>query len=119
MARSTEITEKILHVFPEEDWLPRETPSLELKSQQGHRIRRKIIIPLAIQSSDDNTIVKFLKTAKVLIKKINIQYIDDRMRDSIARIFITLTEKILTRKISFQRLLLPEPMFTTSGKAFS
>jgi hypothetical protein len=51
------------------------------------------IIPLAIQSTDDDTPVKLLKKAEVLTKKINIQFIADRMRDNIAQIYLMLAEK--------------------------
>lgn len=51
------------------------------------------IIPLAIQDTDGNTMVKLLRKAEILTKKINIQYIADRMRDTIAQIYIILAEK--------------------------
>jgi hypothetical protein len=56
------------------------------------------IIPLAIQSTDDETPAKLLKKAEVLTKKINIQYIADRMRDNIAQIYVMLAEKNNDRK---------------------
>jgi hypothetical protein len=56
------------------------------------------IIPLAIQSTDDDTPAKLLKKAEVLTKKINIQYIADRMRDNIAQIYLMLAEKTGDRK---------------------
>ena len=56
------------------------------------------IIPLAIQSTDDDTPVKLLRKAEGLTKKINIQYIADRMRDNIARIYLMLAEKKADRK---------------------
>jgi hypothetical protein len=51
------------------------------------------IIPLAIQSSEGDTPAKLLRKAELLTKKINIQYIADRMRDNIAQIYIMLAEK--------------------------
>jgi hypothetical protein len=56
------------------------------------------IIPLAIQSTEDDTPVKLLKKAETLTKKINIQFIADRMRDNIARIYLMLAEKTGDRK---------------------
>ena len=51
------------------------------------------IIPLAIQSTDGDTPAKLLRKAELLTKKINIQYIADRMRDNIAQIYLMLAEK--------------------------
>jgi tetratricopeptide (TPR) repeat protein len=51
------------------------------------------IIPFAIQSTDSDTPIKLLRKAELLTKKINIQYIADRMRDTIAQIYIMLAEK--------------------------
>jgi hypothetical protein len=51
------------------------------------------IIPLAIQSTEGDTPAKLLRKAELLTKKINIQYIADRMRDNIAQIYIMLAEK--------------------------
>jgi hypothetical protein len=56
------------------------------------------IIPLAIQSTDDNTPGKLLKKAELLTKKINIQFIADRMRDNIASIYIMLGDKNADRQ---------------------
>ncbi|MDD1682768.1 MAG: hypothetical protein LUO98_02930, partial [Methanoregula sp.] len=56
------------------------------------------IIPLAIQSSDDETPAKLLKKAEVLTGRINIQFIADRMRDNIAQIYLMLAEKKADRK---------------------
>jgi hypothetical protein len=56
------------------------------------------IIPLAIQSTDDDTPVKLLRKAETLTKKINIQFIADSMRDNIARIYLRLAEKNTDRK---------------------
>ena len=50
------------------------------------------IIPLAIQSTNGDTPSKLLKKAEVLTKKINIQFIADRMRDTIAQIYIMLAQ---------------------------
>ncbi|OPX61915.1 MULTISPECIES: hypothetical protein [unclassified Methanoregula] len=50
------------------------------------------IIPLAIQSTNGDTPSKLLKKAEVLTKKINIQFIADRMRDNIAQIYIMLAQ---------------------------
>ncbi len=51
------------------------------------------IIPLAIQSTADDTPARLLRKAEILTKRINIQYIADRMRDNIARIYFMLAEK--------------------------
>jgi len=51
------------------------------------------IIPLAIQNSDGDIPVQLLKKAEDLTKKINIQYIADRMRENIAQIYLVLAEK--------------------------
>jgi hypothetical protein len=56
------------------------------------------IIPLAIQTTDDDTPVKLLRKAEILTKKINIQFIADRMRDNIAQIYLMLAEKKADRK---------------------
>jgi hypothetical protein len=56
------------------------------------------IIPFAIQSTDDDTAEKLLMKAEELTTKINIQYIADRMRDTIARIYLKLAEKNADRK---------------------
>jgi hypothetical protein len=56
------------------------------------------IIPLAIQSTDDDTPVKLLRKAEILTKKINIQFIADRIRDNIAQIYLMLAEKKADRK---------------------
>jgi tetratricopeptide (TPR) repeat protein len=56
------------------------------------------IIPLAIQSTDGDTPAKLLRKAELLTKKINIQYIADRMRDTIAQIYIILAEKNADKK---------------------
>jgi hypothetical protein len=56
------------------------------------------IIPLAIQSADGDTPLRLLRKAEGLIKKINIQYIADRMRDTVARIYLMLAEKYADRK---------------------
>ncbi len=56
------------------------------------------IIPLAIQSTDNDTPIKLLKKAELLTKKINIQYIADRTRDNIARIYLMLADKNNDRK---------------------
>ena len=56
------------------------------------------IIPLAIQSADGDTPLILLRKAEGLIKKINIQYIADRMRDTVARIYLMLAEKYADRK---------------------
>jgi tetratricopeptide (TPR) repeat protein len=56
------------------------------------------IIPLAIQSTDGDTPVKLLRKAELLTKKINIQFIADRMRDNIAQIYLMLAEKTGDRK---------------------
>jgi hypothetical protein len=56
------------------------------------------IIPLAIQSTDNDTPIKLLKKAELLTKKINIQYIADRTRDNIARIYLMLADKSNDRK---------------------
>jgi hypothetical protein len=56
------------------------------------------IIPLAIQSTDGDTPLKLLREAEGLTKKINIQYIADRMRDTIARIYLMLAEKNADKK---------------------
>jgi hypothetical protein len=50
------------------------------------------IIPLAIQSPDGDIPSKLLRKAEILTKKINIQFIADRMRDNIAQIYIMLAE---------------------------
>ena len=49
--------------------------------------------PLAIQSTDGDTPAKLLRKAELLTKKINIQYIADRMRDNIAQIYLMLAQK--------------------------
>jgi tetratricopeptide (TPR) repeat protein len=51
------------------------------------------IIPLAMQNTEENIPVKLLRKAELLTKKINIQYIADRMRDTIAQIYIMLAGK--------------------------
>jgi hypothetical protein len=51
------------------------------------------IIPLAIQSTGGDTPAKLLRKAELLTKRINIQYIADRMRDNIAQIYIMLAQK--------------------------
>jgi len=51
------------------------------------------IIPLAIQSTDGDMPAKLLRKSETLTKKINIQYIADRMRDNIAQIYLMLAEK--------------------------
>ena len=51
------------------------------------------IIPLAIQSTEGDIPSKLLRKAEILTKKINIQYIADRMRDNIAQIYLMLAEK--------------------------
>lgn len=56
------------------------------------------IIPLAIQSTDAEIPVKLLRKAELLTKKINIQYIADRMRDNIAQIYLMLAQKNNERK---------------------
>ena len=56
------------------------------------------IIPLAIQSTDEDTAEKLLMMAEGLTKRINIQFIADRMRDAIIRIYIILAEKNADRK---------------------
>ena len=56
------------------------------------------IIPLAIQSSDNDTPVNLLRKAEILTKKINIQFIADKMRDNIAQIYIMLSEQNADRK---------------------
>jgi hypothetical protein len=56
------------------------------------------IIPLAIQSTDGDTPAKLLRKAEILTKKINIQFIADRMRDNIAQIYIVLAEKNADKK---------------------
>jgi hypothetical protein len=56
------------------------------------------VIPLAIQCSDDDTAENLLLKAEDLTKKINIQYIADRMRDTLARIYLMLAEKNADRK---------------------
>lgn len=56
------------------------------------------IIPLAIQSTDGDTPAKLLRKAELLTKKINIQYIADRMRNTIAQIYIILAEKNADKK---------------------
>lgn len=56
------------------------------------------IIPFAIQSADADTPVKLLKKAEILTKKINIQNIADRMRNSIAQIYLMLAEKTADTK---------------------
>ncbi len=53
------------------------------------------IIPLALQSSKDDTPVLLLKKAEQLTKKINIGQIADTIRDKIAQMFIILYEKNL------------------------
>jgi hypothetical protein len=56
------------------------------------------IIPLAVQSADDDMPAELLKKAEALTKKINIQYIADRMRDNIVQIYLMLAEKTADRK---------------------
>jgi tetratricopeptide (TPR) repeat protein len=56
------------------------------------------IIPLAIQSTNGETPSKLLKKAESLTKKINIQFIADRMRDNIAQIYIMLAQNNSERK---------------------
>jgi hypothetical protein len=56
------------------------------------------IIPLAIQSSDGDIPVNLLRKAEILTKKINIQYIADRMRDNIAQIYLMLAQKTSDQK---------------------
>ncbi|MGB9177346.1 MAG: hypothetical protein WCB46_11530 [Methanoregula sp.] len=56
------------------------------------------IIPLVIQNTDGNTPVKLLRKAELLTKKINIQYIADRMRDIIAQTYIMLAGKNADKK---------------------
>jgi hypothetical protein len=51
------------------------------------------IIPLAIQSTDGDTPAKLLRKAELLTRKINIQFIADRMRDNIADIYLMLAQK--------------------------
>jgi hypothetical protein len=51
------------------------------------------IIPLAIQNTHDDAPSKLLRKAELLTKKINIQYIADRMRDNIAQIYLMLAER--------------------------
>jgi len=56
------------------------------------------IIPLAIQSSDGDIPLNLLRKAEILTKKINIQFIADRMRDTIAQIYLMLAQKTSDRK---------------------
>ncbi len=56
------------------------------------------IIPLALQNTESTTMEKLLRKAELLTNKINIQYIADRMRDTIAQIYIILAEKNADRK---------------------
>jgi hypothetical protein len=56
------------------------------------------IIPLVIQNADRNTPEKLLMKAELLTKKINIRYIADSMRDTIARIYIMLAGKNADKK---------------------
>ncbi len=56
------------------------------------------IIPLAIRSTDDDTPVRLLRKAEILTKRINIQFIADRMRDNIAQIYGVLAEKSADKK---------------------
>jgi len=56
------------------------------------------IIPLAIQSPDGDIPVNLLRKAEILTKKINIQYIADRMRDTIAQIYLMLAQKTSDQK---------------------
>ncbi|MDD1683640.1 MAG: hypothetical protein LUO98_07380, partial [Methanoregula sp.] len=56
------------------------------------------IIPLAMQNAEGNIPAKLLRKAELLTKKINIQYIADRMRDNIAQIYIMLAGKNADRK---------------------
>jgi hypothetical protein len=56
------------------------------------------IIPLAMQNTEGNIPAKLLRKAELLTKKINIQYIADRMRDNIAQIYIMLAGKNADRK---------------------
>jgi tetratricopeptide (TPR) repeat protein len=56
------------------------------------------IIPLVIQTTEGITPVKLIRKAELLTSKINIQYIADRMRGAIARIYIMLAEKNADKK---------------------
>ena len=56
------------------------------------------IIPLALQNCDDDTPFKMLMKAEGLTKKINIQYIADKIRDSIAQLYSMLYQKYNDRK---------------------
>jgi hypothetical protein len=51
------------------------------------------IIPLAIQTTDGDMPASLLRKALALTQKINIQFIADRMRDTIAQIYLVLAEK--------------------------
>jgi hypothetical protein len=56
------------------------------------------IIPLALQNCDDDTPLKMLVKAEGLTKKINIQYIADKIRDSIAQLYSMLYQKYNDKK---------------------
>jgi len=56
------------------------------------------IIPLAIHGNDHDIPEKLLAKAEELTKKINIRFIADGMRDTIARIYVMLAEKYADRK---------------------
>jgi hypothetical protein len=51
------------------------------------------IIPLTFQICDDDTPLNLLKKAEALTKKINIQYIADKIRDSIAELYSLLYQR--------------------------
>ena len=56
------------------------------------------IVPLALQNCDDDTPVQLLRKAEVLTKKINIQFIADKIRDSIAELYFLLDQKYHDKK---------------------
>jgi len=56
------------------------------------------IVPLALQNCDDDTPLNLLRKAEILTKKINIQYIADKIRNSITQLYSMLFHKYNDKK---------------------
>jgi hypothetical protein len=56
------------------------------------------IVPLALQNYDDDTPLNLLRKAEILTKKINIQYIADKIRNSITQLYSILYQKYNDKK---------------------
>jgi hypothetical protein len=56
------------------------------------------IVPLALQNCNDETPLNLLRKAEILTKKINIQYIADKIRNSITQLYSMLYEKYNDKK---------------------